>query len=71
MPNQFASRPPHGGYPTPRYDEAPMRRRLTSQRLWGHPGAWVAHTAEKEMARAGVGSVGADGQSTLTGSEDS
>jgi hypothetical protein len=49
--------PVHGGYPTPTYEQAPMRRRLTSQRLFGHTGAAVSRAAVSDMFWAGHGAA--------------
>lgn len=46
---------PHGGYPTPTYDEAPARRRLTSHRLVGHTGAAVSARHHSDLFWAGEG----------------
>lgn len=50
-----ARKPPHGGYPTPAYNEVSLRRRLTSTRIWGHPGASVYVAVTKELTAAGEG----------------
>jgi hypothetical protein len=48
-------RPPHGGYPTPTYEQAPLRRRIDSTRLVGHSGAHVPGMAVQSMERAAAG----------------
>lgn len=52
------SNPPHGGYPTPTYDEAPARRRAESLRLFGHMGAACSTVATRVMHLAGLGLAG-------------
>ncbi len=49
----IAYNPPHGGFPTPSYDDAPMRRRLTSLRIFGHSGASVAPAVDADLRAAG------------------
>lgn len=51
----------HGGYPTPSYDDAPMRRRLDSLELFGHTGASVFGSSTLRLAEAARGySAGVD-----------
>lgn len=48
---------PHGGYPTPDYNEVPFRRRAESLKLYGHHGAHVSAAVERELQAAAYGEV--------------
>lgn len=48
----MVSRPAHGGYPTPTYDQASVLRRRLSTEIWGHPGSHVFHAVTNSLWRA-------------------
>jgi hypothetical protein len=54
-PDVTPPRPPHGGYPTPDYADVSLRRRLTSQRMFRHQGAYCSAIVDAELAAAAEG----------------